>query len=142
MSWWISTPADARPRPTLLGLASRRTQGRKQHDSISSAASQQRQTPRRDLFLRYCRRGSLSPELFLQGRSARRVDKVRCGYGCQLAVGSRRLSPPKYVIDDAGVSNKKNHTTHQHCRGVRNFHQNILMMSIFSNKAHVSLHVR
>ena len=71
------------------------------------------------LLLWYCRPECPRPELFLQSRSLEnrdahtrrrrqgRVDRVGCGYGCQLAVGSGRLSLPKYVFYFAGVADFK-----------------------------------
>ena len=43
-------------------------------------------------------------------RGERRVGRVGCGYGCQLAVGLGRLSLPPHVINIPGVSQQK--TTH------------------------------
>ena len=39
-------------------------------------------------------------------RRQRRVGRVGCGYGCQLAVGLGRLSLPPHVINIPGVSHK------------------------------------
>ena len=100
------------PASDTAGSRSNKMQGRQQHVSISFGI-EARQTARQ-----YCccgaaggtapdqnyfySRSSENQSAHKRSRGQRRVDKIGCGHGCWLALGSGRLSPPK-LINIAGV---------------------------------------
>ena len=138
MSKWISNTQRCGPASETARSHSNRIHGRKKHVNVSSAAMErnsailqargsptgtcstesQRGRPQNlgfrplsemisALFLRNRSQGNQSAPTRRRGQ--RRVDKVGCGYGCQLAVGSGWLSLPKHVTCILSVSKKKTH---------------------------------
>ena len=97
---------------------SERIQRRTKQVSISPAVSQQNKH-HVDTLSAVLQAECPRPELFLQSRSSgkrsartrrrgqRSVVRVGCGYGCQLTVGSGRISLPTHVIQNPSVSKKK-----------------------------------